>query len=265
MRIKNFETALGIIMLTGMLLLSTKGVERAAMEERVWNETVGGRENGGGSVGEEGTGEETNEEKANQETATGQVVVVDAGHGGNDPGKIGVNGVEEKQVNLSIALKLNALLEEQGITAVMTRESDTGLYEEDDDNKKQSDMAKRCQVIDDAKALLAVSIHQNSYTEESVKGPQVFYHAASQEGKKAAEYLQEALNTGLSVERQRSIKDNNTYYLLRNTSTPTVIAECSFLSNPEEAALIATEEYQEKVAEALLLGILSYINNSTEG
>ena len=101
-------------MLTGMLLLSTKGVERAAMEERVWNETVGGRENGGGSVGEEGTGEETNEEKADQETATDALSQSDAGHGGNDPGKIGVNGVEEKQVNLSIALKLNALLEEQG-------------------------------------------------------------------------------------------------------------------------------------------------------
>ena len=244
-------------MLTGMLLLSTKGVERAAMEESVWSETVGEESAGVETVGEEGTGRETVEEEA----AAGRAVVVDAGHGGNDPGKIGVNGVEEKKVNLSIALKLKALLEEQGITAVMTRESDTGLYEEDAGNKKQSDMEKRCQVIDDANALLAVSIHQNSYTEESVKGPQVFYHAASQEGKKAAEYLQEALNTGLSVERQRSIKDDNTYYLLKNTSTPTVIAECSFLSNPEEAALIVTEEYQEKVAEALLCGILSYINS----
>lgn len=237
MRSRNFETYLGILMLTGLLLLSTKGVEQAAMEEAVWNTAA--------------------VDNARQEK---RVVVIDPGHGGSDPGKIGVNGAKEKDVNLAVARKLEKLLEKKGISAVMTRETDEGLYQEGDSGRKQADMRKRCEIIDGAGGLLAVSIHQNSYTEGSVRGPQVFYHEQSKEGEAAAKLLQEALNTGLSIERPRSVKGNNTYYLLKNTRTPIVIAECSFLSNPEEAALIVTEEYQEKVAEALLEGILSYIS-----
>ncbi len=190
-------------------------------------------------------------------------VVVDAGHGGIDAGKVGVNGALEKEINLAIAKKLAARLEENGITAVLTREGDGGLYDEDEANKKQQDMKKRCAAIDSQEPLLAVSIHQNSYTESSVKGPQVFFYENSAQGQELAAALQEALNEGLEIERPRESKANDSYYLLRKTKTPTVIIECGFLSNPEEAEKLVTDAYQEKVAKAVCSGILQYMEEHT--
>ena len=187
-------------------------------------------------------------------------VVVDAGHGGSDPGKIGINGAREKEVNLAIAEKLKECLEEAGIHVVMTRSDPGGLYQEEDENKKQADMRARCTIINEAKADLTVSVHQNSYPAEAVCGPQVFYHAQSSEGRKAAACLQEALNSELSIARPRETKANNTYYLLKKTKTPVVIAECGFLSNYEEAEKLTSKEYQKEVAEALCVGILTYLN-----
>ena len=120
-------------------------------------------------------------------------------------------------------------------------------------------MKNRCKVIDEAGAALTVSIHQNSYTEESVKGPQVFYYESSLEAQEAARCIQDALNKELEIERPREIKANNTYYLLKRTASPTVIVECGFLSNYEEAGLLDTEEYQDQVAEAILEGIAGYL------
>nr|WP_298512075.1 N-acetylmuramoyl-L-alanine amidase [uncultured Marvinbryantia sp.] len=191
-------------------------------------------------------------------------VVVDAGHGGIDSGKVGVNGALEKEVNLSIAKKLAARLEENGITAVLTREEDSGLYDEGEANKKQQDMKRRCAAIDELEPFLAVSIHQNSYTESSVKGPQVFFYESSAQGKELAAALQEALNEMLEIERPREIKANDSYYLLRKTKSPTVIVECGFLSNPEEAEKLVTDAYQETVAEAVCSGILNYIGTHKE-
>lgn len=186
-------------------------------------------------------------------------VVIDAGHGGIDAGKVGVNNALEKEVNLAIAVKLFDMLEKEGITAVMTREGDAGLYDEGETNKKQQDMKRRCALIDEAEPLLAVSIHQNSYTDAAVQGPQVFFYENSEGGRKLASLLQTSLNELLEVERPRDCKANDSYYLLRKTSVPTVIVECGFLSNPEEAAKLVTEEYQEKVAQAVCGGILEYI------
>lgn len=189
-------------------------------------------------------------------------VVVDAGHGGIDAGKVGVNGALEKEINLAIAKKLADRLAKNGITAVMTRESDGGLYDEGEANKKQQDMKRRCAAIDAQSPLLAVSIHQNSYTESSVKGPQVFYYESSAPGKELAADLQEALNEMLEIERPREIKANDSYYLLRKTKSPIVIVECGFLSNPEEAEKLVTDDYQEKVAEAVCSGILAYVRDN---
>ena len=141
----------------------------------------------------------------------------------------------------------------------MTRESDRGLYDENEENKKQQDMKKRCTVINESGADLAVSIHQNSYTEEYVCGPQVFYYETSQKGKELAQILQEALNQKLDIARPREIKANNTYYILKKTQIPTVIAECGFLSNTEEAEKLISEDYQEQVAEAICEGIRNYL------
>ena len=120
-------------------------------------------------------------------------------------------------------------------------------------------MRKRCEIITKAKPVFTVSIHQNSYPEEAVKGAQVFYYGQSQEGKKLAETLQKNLAAQLDPQNHRQAKANESYFLLKKTPSPTVIVECGFLSNSEEAALLATEEYQDKVAEAVKAGILEYL------
>lgn len=186
-------------------------------------------------------------------------IVVDAGHGGFDSGKVGIGNILEKEINLAIARKVQENLEAAGIEVVMTRESDQGLYDENEENKKQQDMKKRCEMINESGADLAVSIHQNSYTEEYVCGPQVFYYETSQKGKELAQILQETLNEKLDIARPREIKADNTYYILKKTQIPTVIAECGFLSNTEEAEKLTSEEYQEQVAEAVCEGILQYL------
>ena len=186
-------------------------------------------------------------------------IVVDAGHGGFDSGKVGIGNILEKEINLAIARKVQENLEAAGIEVVMTRESDQGLYDENEENKKQQDMKKRCEMINESGADLAVSIHQNSYTEEYVCGPQVFYYETSQKGKELAQILQETLNEKLDIARPREIKADNTYYILKRTQIPTVIAECGFLSNTEEAEKLTSEEYQEQVAEAVCEGILQYL------
>lgn len=188
-----------------------------------------------------------------------QAVVIDAGHGGADSGKVGVNGALEKEINLEIAQKLAAFLETEGIEAIMTRETDAGLYDEGEANKKQQDMKRRCEMIDGADALLAVSIHQNSYTASSVKGPQVFYYENSVQGREIAAILQETLNAALEIAKPREIKANDSYYILRKTTNPTVIVECGFLSNPQEAQKLVSEAYQEQVAKAICEGILKYL------
>ena len=199
-----------------------------------------------------GMNSETAEKKEN-------VIVLDPGHGGSDPGMVGIDGLEEKGINLSVSLLLKEKLEGNGYTVVLTRESDKGLYDESAQNKKAQDMQRRIALIDETAPALTVSIHQNSYHDSSVKGPQVFYYETSMEGKELAADLQESLNNLPEVERPREIKGNTTYYLLKRSKGVLVIAECGFLTNPQEAELLQKEEYQEKVADALADGIDRYL------
>lgn len=191
-------------------------------------------------------------------------IILDAGHGGMDPGKVGINQALEKEINLAIAEKLQDLLELNDIHVIMTRETDEGLYESSDRNKKNADLKKRVEIIKNSNAVIAVSIHQNSYSSESVKGSQVFYHKKSAEGKELAEILQKQMVKSLDPNNHRIAKANESYYMLKKTEIPLVIVECGFLSNSSEAALLITEEYQEKVAWAIHLGILKYINENKE-
>ena len=179
-------------------------------------------------------------------TENSKTILVDAGHGGADPGMIGVNGLEEKGINLQIAVKLKDSLEKQGFSVIMTREEDKGLYEEDSRNQKAQDM-------------LCISVHQNSYQDSSVCGPQVFYYEDSVRGKNLAEFIQEELNLGLKVKRPRVAKGNKTYYLLKRSESVLNIVECGFLTNPEEAGLLCKEEYQNKIVEAIVKGIEQYL------
>lgn len=189
------------------------------------------------------------------------IIVIDAGHGGVDPGKVGVNNALEKDINLTISNLVQKKLEENNITVIMTRDSDTGLYSDTDSNKKVTDMKARCKLINESECLFAVSIHQNSYVEESASGPQVFYYEGSVKGEALARTLQNRLVDSLNPSKIREAKSNQSYYLLKNATCPVVIVECGFLSNWEEATLLCDSTYQEKVAAAISDGILSYIEN----
>ncbi len=192
-----------------------------------------------------------------------KTVVVDPGHGGMDPGKIGINDVEEKEINLEISLMLRDKLEKQGIQVVMTRETDQGLYDEDSSNKKVQDLQRRVELIHEEQPVCVVSIHQNSYPDASVKGAQVFYYEDSTEGKKLAKELQNALIAQVDPENHRQAKGNTTYYLLERTDVPLVICECGFLSNPEEAELLTDQAYQETLTDAIVSGILEYLGKDS--
>lgn len=201
---------------------------------------------------------------AGRGTAGGEkpCVVIDAGHGGDDPGKVGINGAKEKDINLKIALILKKYLEGEGIEVVLTRETDQGLYDAGASNKKVQDMKRRIEIIEKAGPVITVSIHQNSYPEEYVHGAQVFYYGTSAEGKRLAENIQEQMTACLDPENRRSVKANESYYLLKKTDVPIVIVECGFLSNGKEAEKLCDEDYQDRAAWAIHMGIMRYLNKS---
>lgn len=190
---------------------------------------------------------------------TSKTVIIDSGHGGIDPGKTSADGILEKDINLAIAKKLETLLQCVGVNVIMTRTEDMGHYNESDTNKKRTDMKARCEMINNSGADVVVSIHQNSYTGAAVKGAQMFYYEGSAEGKKLAGILQKAFVEYVDGSNKRVEKADSSYYMLLNTTPPTVIAECGFLSNPQEAKLLNTDDYQQKVAKALCSGILEYL------
>lgn len=191
-----------------------------------------------------------------------RLVIVDAGHGGDDPGKIGVDGTEEKDLNLKMALSLREMLEQQDVEVRMTREDAGGLYDEHTSNKKVQDMRRRCELINREKPVCVVSIHQNSYHGEEIHGAQVFYYKTSKESERLAQILQKELIRVADPSNHRQAKANDTYYLLKKTEVPTVIVECGFLSNWEECERLQDEEYQRRLMWAVQLGILKYLNEN---
>lgn len=189
-----------------------------------------------------------------------KVIVLDSGHGGDDPGKIGVNQAKEKDVNLKITKKIKKKLEKKGWKVVMTREKDEMLGDAQAGNRKIHDMKARVEIINKTMPQAAVSIHQNSYQDERIKGAQVFYYSHSEEGKRMAEIMQRALLT-VDETNTRQAKANDTYYLLKRTEVPTIIVECGFLSNPEEAGKLIDTEYQKKMADVIVKGIIACVEN----
>ncbi|MBE5965032.1 MAG: N-acetylmuramoyl-L-alanine amidase CwlD [Lachnospira sp.] len=200
--------------------------------------------------------------KTENEAQSKAVIVIDAGHGGVDPGKIGVNNVLEKDINLKISLMLKENFEKEGYKVILTRTDDNGLYSKNASNKKNEDMKKRCEIVANAGAKLVISIHQNSFSDEKVNGAQVFYYSHSTEGKELANAIQNSLNTNIKRGNDRVHKSNDNYYLLLNTPCPTVIVECGFLSNWEEATLLNTSEYQKEIADAIAKGALEYLQKA---
>lgn len=181
-------------------------------------------------------------------------VILDIGHGGSDPGKVGIDNIVEKDINLKIGKKVKMNLEKEKITVMLTRENDEWVGTGENGNTKTGDMKARVKMINEIKPSIVVSIHQNSYQDPAIKGAQVFYYSHSNEGEQLAKIMQESLRE-IDTENHRQVKANNTYYLLKRTEVPTIIVECGFLTNPEEASKLAGEEYQTQVAQAIVKGI----------
>ena len=185
-------------------------------------------------------------------------IVIDVGHGGSDPGKVGIQGIKEKDVNLAIARYLKDYLIAEDYTVYMTRETDQGLYDESVSNKKKSDLSNRIQFLQKKNASCMISIHQNSYPDTIQHGAQTFNYEGREEDKNFAQYVQDSL-LAFDPSNTRQIKSNTSYYILKNAQVPSILIECGFLSNPEETANLTDPNYQKQIAYAIAIGTCRYL------
>lgn len=183
-------------------------------------------------------------------------VVLDAGHGGVDPGVVGSGGVKESDVNFRIVTELGKLFSDAGFCVVLTRRNEGGLYGLPAGGYKRRDMERRREIIEEAQPNLVISVHQNTFpADPSRRGGQVFYRPGSAAGEALAAGIQARLNA--LGGRQLSALAGD-YFMLNCTAYPSVIVECGFLSNAEELRLLQTKEYRTRVAEAIFSGTLAY-------
>ena len=190
-----------------------------------------------------------------------KVIIIDAGHGGVDPGKVGIQGEHEKNLNLEIVQKLRGFIEESGGIAILTRSIDEGLYTEDSKSlreKKKEDLHNRRKLIQDSNGDLFISIHLNSFPSSKYYGAETFYPKGDRESKVLAEFVQEALRNVLNKGNDREIKPADSYYILKENGIPSILVEGGFISNPEEERLLNDEKYQNKIAWAIYTGIMNY-------
>ena len=209
---------------------------------------------------------EINIEKTTETVATpvsNKIVIIDAGHGSPDEGAESSNGTTEAEINLKIALKLQNLLEQSGCTVLLTRSDENAIYDAESDTireKKVSDIHNRVKLGNESSADIFVSIHLNKIAETQYDGWQTFYKKNSEDSKKLATAIQNSLNEAIQKENNRMPAQLNTIYLMKHVEIPITIVECGFLSNPQEEALLVTEEYQEKLAWGIYNGIADYFN-----
>lgn len=188
------------------------------------------------------------------------VICIDAGHGGSDPGKIGPPDILEKNINLSLALKLQKLLEKKNFKVYMTRNGDYNLSDSKD-HQKRSDLSNRKRLIFEHDPVAVISIHQNSYPSSDVHGAQVFYPQGSEKSKQLADCIQTSFVKNLDPNNHRQAKANAEYYLFRDNPYPIVIVECGFLSNPQELQLLQQNHYQKKAVNSIYQGLKEYLAN----
>jgi N-acetylmuramoyl-L-alanine amidase len=195
--------------------------------------------------------------------ATLGTVVVDAGHGGEDPGKVSsYSGVSEKDLNLSIAKLLTDQLESSGYRVIMTREEDKLVYKEgttDITDKRKQDLTRRKDIMDNGGADIAVSIHLNDFSQSKYYGAQVFYPPNSEKSKLLALSIQKSLRENVDPSNKReALLKSTPIVILRNLKTPTIVIECGFLSNQQEEQKLRSEDYQLRIARAIKAGIDNY-------
>ena len=193
-------------------------------------------------------------------------IILDAGHGGMDGGCVSYNGVSEKGINLNIMLDLKAMLEAYGYDVVVTRDSDVAIYDEGISglsNQKKSDMKNRLEIFNSKENAIALSIHQNQFTDSRYSGAQMFYSETNPDSVSLALCLQQAFVENIQPENKREVKlSGDELYLIYYAKVPSVMVECGFLSNPQEADLLLTESYQKKVAFTIFKGINQYLGTA---
>lgn len=186
-------------------------------------------------------------------------VAIDPGHGGIDGGAAGEDtGVSEAELNLTVSKLLQDRLRQAGADTLMTRETADVSYDGSGDTMKLKDMDHRVKLVREQKPDMLVSIHMNTFSDRAVLGAQVFYQKGSEKGKKLAECIQEALNSGANDKKKREVRSGD-YYMLRETSCPGVIVECGFLSNAEDEKNLQDPEFQAKLADCIYKGVCAYL------
>ncbi len=195
-----------------------------------------------------------------------KIIIIDAGHGGEDVGATGVNGVYEKDLNLAISKIIGEMLTEKDYTVVYTRTEDKLLYKESENIKgmrKISDLKNRCKIATEYPSAVFISVHMNSFGEEQYSGLQVYYSTKNKESEKLANSIQVNVKKELQPENNRKIKEGRDIYLLENMSNVAVLVECGFLTNPQEAEKLSQKEYQKILSFAIVCGIIEYMNTKS--
>ena len=186
-------------------------------------------------------------------------VILDAGHGGEDGGTVSESGILEKELNLAIAKRLEALLTANGFRVLMTRTEDELLYDKNADykgRKKALDLAERRKIAEETPNCVFISIHMNSYPDPRYDGLQVWYSPNNALSKVLSDSIQETTKKMLQPKNDRKTKAaTSAIYLLHHLTVPAVLVECGFLSNPAEAEKLNTPEYQQELSLVLALSI----------
>lgn len=196
-------------------------------------------------------------------------VVLDAGHGGEDGGAVSASGLQEKTVNLDLVLRLAALLEESGVKVCLTRDRDVLLYDRSTDyrgRKKALDLQARRQITERTPNAVFVSIHMNAFSQTKYRGLQVWYSPNDARSAVLADRIQATVRERLQPDNTRKTKSaGSNIYLLHHLTVPAVLVECGFLSNPDEAAMLAQEGYRQELAQMIFLGIAQGLRDMTGG
>ncbi len=182
-----------------------------------------------------------------------RVIVVDAGHGGFDPGAIGVSGAHEDAINLAVAQYLKTALQDEGAKVIMTREDEDALA-----GDKDADMAERRRIIEQSGSDIVISIHMNNYKDDqSVCGPLVLFMPGSDKGKTLADSVQACLNAALDADASAR---SERLFILKSGYQPCVLVECGYLSNKDEEEDLQQSDYQRKVAKAICDGVTAFFS-----
>ncbi len=203
--------------------------------------------------------------EASASPITQKTIIVDAGHGGEDGGAIGLDGTVEKDINLDIALKLEKLLKFYGFNVIMTRTQDIMTCDEGLDSlrkRKVSDIHNRFDLIQKNPDAVFISVHQNKFEDSSQHGTQVFYSANDEESKLLAEAIQTSIVNSLQPKNDRVVKKSGSgIYLLYHAKIPAVLVECGFISNSDELKKLKDDSYRMKLAILIADGLIKYLMN----